>query len=140
MSQTPGNLLRDRLCQRMERGFPIHTLSHTVDVFFRDIELLDEAGQLTLDLGIKPLIHRVNDKGEQIDAGTSPKSYYRYGLNQRETEVLRLIAAGESNREIGGELFGTPNTVARPVSSIFLKIASSNRVEATFSATQIGLA
>ena len=121
-------------------AFPIHTLSHTVDVFFRDIELLDEAGQLTLDLGIKPLIHRVNDKGEQIDAGASPISYCRYGLNQRETEVLRLIAAGESNREIGGELFVTPNTVARPVSSIFLKIASSNRVEATFSATQTGLA
>ncbi|HBD82779.1 MAG TPA: hypothetical protein DC056_02085 [Dehalococcoidia bacterium] len=53
---------------------------------------------------------------------------------------MRLIAAGKSNREIGGELFVTPNTVARPVSSIFLKIDSSNRVEATSSATQIGLA
>ena len=99
----------------------MHTLSHTADVFLRAIELLDEAGQLSVDLGIKPLIQRVNDKRAQIDAGASPKSYYRYGLNQRETEVLRLIAAGESNREIGGELFVTPNAVARPVSSIFLK-------------------
>ena len=69
-----------------------------------------------------------------------PNPNYLYGLNQRATEVLRLIAAGESNREIGGDLFVTPKTVARPVSSIFLKIASSNRVEATFSATQTGLA
>ena len=89
---------------------------------------------------MNPITQRVNGKREQIDAGASPKSYYRYGLNQRETEVLRLIAAGESNREIGGELFVTPNTVARRVSSIFLKIDSSNRVEATSSATQIGLA
>ncbi|HBJ31409.1 MAG TPA: hypothetical protein DDY93_08610 [Dehalococcoidia bacterium] len=53
---------------------------------------------------------------------------------------MRLIAAGKSNREIGGELFVTPNTVARRVSSIFIKFDSSNRVEATSSATQIGLA
>ncbi len=106
----------------------------------RAIELLDEADQITLDLGMNPLTQRVNDKREQIDAGASPKSYYPDGLTQRYAEVLRLIAAGKSNREIGGELFVTPNTVARRVSSIFLKIDSSNRVEATSSATQIGLA
>ena len=116
------------------------TLSHTADVFLRAIELLDEADQITLDLGMNPLTQRVNDKREQIDAGASPKSYYPDGLTQRYAEVLRLIAAGKSNREIGGELFVIPNTVAQPVISILLKIDSSNRVEATSSATQIGLA
>ncbi|MFP6566780.1 MAG: hypothetical protein VB961_05775 [Dehalococcoidia bacterium] len=49
----------------------------------RAIELLDEADQITLDLGMNPLTQRVNDKREQIDAGASPKSYYPDGLTQR---------------------------------------------------------
>ena len=59
------------------------TLSHTADVFLRAIELLDEVGQVTFNLGMNLLIQRVNDTREQIDAGASPKSYYPDGLTQR---------------------------------------------------------
>ena len=60
------------------------------------------------------------------------------GLTQREVEVLRLIAAGMSNREIGEELFITLNTVARHVSNIFSKINASNRTSAASYAIQRG--
>jgi predicted ATPase/DNA-binding CsgD family transcriptional regulator len=52
------------------------------------------------------------------------------GLSTRETEVLRLIAGGKSNREIATTLVISLNTVARHVSNIFDKIGAANRTEA----------
>jgi DNA-binding NarL/FixJ family response regulator len=45
-------------------------------------------------------------------------------------EVLRLVAAGRSNREISNELEISVNTVDRHVSNILTKIGASNRAEA----------
>lgn len=46
-------------------------------------------------------------------------------------EVLRLVAAGMTNRAIGAELFISEKTVARHVSNIFTKLALSSRSAAT---------
>jgi DNA-binding NarL/FixJ family response regulator len=53
------------------------------------------------------------------------------GLSGREIEVLRLVAAGLSNRAIGERLHISPNTAANHVRSILQKTASANRAEAT---------
>jgi DNA-binding CsgD family transcriptional regulator/tetratricopeptide (TPR) repeat protein len=53
------------------------------------------------------------------------------GLSPREFEVLRLVAAGKSNRTIGNELFISERTVERHVSNIFLKLDVSSRAAAT---------
>ena len=53
------------------------------------------------------------------------------GLTGREVEVLRLVAAGKTNRAIGVELFISEKTVARHVSNIFTKLALSSRSAAT---------
>ena len=52
------------------------------------------------------------------------------GLTPREMEVLRLIAAGRSNRAIAEQLFITSNTVANHVKNILSKTDSANRTEA----------
>lgn len=52
------------------------------------------------------------------------------GLSRREIEVLRLLAAGCSNRDIGSRLFISPNTVANHVRSILAKTGTGNRTEA----------
>lgn len=51
-------------------------------------------------------------------------------LTDRELEVLRLVAAGHHNREIAGELFISPNTVARHLSNIYDRTGCANRAEA----------
>jgi ATP/maltotriose-dependent transcriptional regulator MalT len=51
-------------------------------------------------------------------------------LSQRETEVLRLIADGATNKEIANELILTVNTVKRHISNIFGKLHVSNRAQA----------
>src|SRR5207248_10487626 len=53
------------------------------------------------------------------------------GLTGRELEVLRLVAAGISNRSIAEKLVLSEKTVARHVSNIFTKPGLSNRAAAT---------
>jgi DNA-binding CsgD family transcriptional regulator len=53
------------------------------------------------------------------------------GLTVREIEVLRLIAAGRSNKGIAAELHLSPKTVSRHLSNIFTKIGVSSRAAAT---------
>ena len=54
-----------------------------------------------------------------------------HGLSGRELEVLRLVAAGKSNREIAGELVISEHTVARHVQNIYRKLRLSSRAAAT---------
>ena len=54
-----------------------------------------------------------------------------HGLSARELEVLRLVAAGKSNRTIAAELFISGRTVERHVSNIFSKLNVSSRTAAT---------
>jgi DNA-binding CsgD family transcriptional regulator len=52
-------------------------------------------------------------------------------LSDREAQVLRLLAAGKTNRDIAEELFISEKTVARHVSNIFNKVGVSSRAGAT---------
>ena len=54
----------------------------------------------------------------------------RHGLTDRELEVLRLVAAGKSNREIAAALVISEHTVARHVQNIFGKLGVSSRTAA----------
>ena len=60
-------------------------------------------------------------------------------LSARETEVLRLVASGLSNREIAGSLVLSEHTVHRHVANILRKLSQSSRAAATAHATRAGL-
>jgi DNA-binding CsgD family transcriptional regulator len=62
-----------------------------------------------------------------------------HGLTPRELEVLRLVAAGQTNKAIAAQLFISERTVERHVSNIFLKLGVSSRSGATASAYEHGL-
>ncbi|MDP9983566.1 DNA-binding CsgD family transcriptional regulator [Pseudarthrobacter oxydans] len=61
-------------------------------------------------------------------------------LTARETEVVRLVSAGLSNRTIAAELFISEKTVARHLSNIFTKLGLTSRAAVTAYAYQHGLA
>jgi DNA-binding NarL/FixJ family response regulator len=60
-------------------------------------------------------------------------------LSQREVEVLRLLAQGESNREIGDRLALAEGTVKNYVSNILMKLHAANRTQAANLARERGL-
>lgn len=59
-------------------------------------------------------------------------------LSEREIEVLRLISAGKSNKEIGSALFIAEDTVKRHVSNILTKLGVSDRAQAATEAIRRG--
>jgi DNA-binding CsgD family transcriptional regulator len=61
------------------------------------------------------------------------------GLSPREVEVVRLIAAGKSNRGIAEELFLSEKTVARHLSNIFGKVGATSRAGVAAFAYDSGL-
>ena len=60
------------------------------------------------------------------------------GLTLREAEVLSLVAAGRTNREIGALLFVSEKTASVHVSNILRKLGVSSRVEAAAIAQRVG--
>lgn len=59
-------------------------------------------------------------------------------LSQRESEVLALVAAGKSNREIGRELFLSEATVKSHLVHIFAKLDVTSRTAAVAKARLVG--
>jgi DNA-binding CsgD family transcriptional regulator len=62
-----------------------------------------------------------------------------HGLTARELEVLRMIAAGRTNKAVAAELVLSVRTVDRHVSNIFAKLGVSSRAAATTCADEHGL-
>jgi two-component system nitrate/nitrite response regulator NarL len=60
-------------------------------------------------------------------------------LTEREIEILRLLADGLDNTQIGAQLHLSPATVKRDVSSILAKLDVANRVQAAIRGVQSGL-
>lgn len=72
---------------------------------------------------------------------TAPVDQRRIGpLTDRETEVLRLVAAGKTNREIGAELVLSVYTVKRHLWNILGKLGAPSRVVAAAYAVRAGIA
>lgn len=87
-----------------------------------------------VELGAVPDVARVERLlGRGRDGGA-------HGLSRRELEVLRLVAAGKSNREIAAALVISEHTVARHVQNIFVKLRVSSRTAATAFAFEHDLA
>lgn len=61
------------------------------------------------------------------------------GITPREHEILGLIAAGLSNREIGERLFVSENTVKTHSSRLFDKLGVNRRVQAVLKGRELGL-
>jgi DNA-binding CsgD family transcriptional regulator len=98
--------------------------------------LADEARALARRIGHRRVLRDLDDvaPAPRAERGAMPN-----GLTEREVDVLRLVAHGLSNREIGERLFISANTAANHVRSILIKTAAPNRTKAAVFATEHGL-
>ncbi|MEO7009646.1 MAG: AAA family ATPase, partial [Caldimonas sp.] len=98
--------------------------------------LLADALKESTALGMNALTPRIEALLASI---ATPAAAYPCGLTDREVAVLRLMAIGRNNREIGQVLAISPNTVANHVRSILEKTYTANRTEAAAFANREGL-
>ena len=95
---------------------------------------LRRAAPIADRLGARPLADQIAALLSQA-AGPRPArrpgaQQDRLGLTGREIEVLRLVTAGQSNREIAAALFISPKTASVHVSNILAKLGAATRTEA----------
>ena len=97
-------------------------------------ELELEAARGTFEqLGAEPDMARIDSLSARATGADA------HGLTERELEVLRLVAAGESNRQIAEALVLSEHTVARHLQNIFAKLGLSSRTAAGAFAFEHGL-
>ena len=108
-------------------------------------DALRESLELARAMGAAPLVAEAEAlaRRERIDVPVGdqgrPAADDRFGLTDRELDVLRLIAAGHSNAEIGKTLFISPKTASVHVSNILGKLGVARRGEAAAAAHSLGL-
>jgi len=103
--------------------------------------LLDEVRTICTPLGAALALTKADALAARLAgaAVASPPSYPA-SLSAREVEVLRLMAAGESNRDIANALFLSERTVQVHVRHILTKTGADNRAAATAFALRNNLA
>ncbi|HVE94498.1 MAG TPA: AAA family ATPase [Acidimicrobiales bacterium] len=107
----------------------------------RSAELFAEAGEIAERCGMTILAESARalsrPKLSVVESSATPDVIARpLGLSGREVDVLRLVAQGRSNREIGEALTISSNTAANHVRSILQKTGCANRAEAAAFAAQ----
>ena len=105
----------------------------------RALDLLGEALSISEELGMRPLGEQVSILKDLADSGPFRPPAYPAGPTEREIDVIRLIAAGRTDREIAEELIIAVRTVTTHVANILNKTGAANRAEAASFATRHGL-
>jgi DNA-binding CsgD family transcriptional regulator len=107
---------------------------------------LRRAGTLAHDLGAQPLSEEIARLARRARIPLSDAAGHDHlpgppqlGLTARELEVLRLVAAGQSNRDIANELFISVKTASVHVSNILGKLGVASRGEAAATAHRLQL-
>ncbi|MQY12153.1 hypothetical protein SRB5_22830 [Streptomyces sp. RB5] len=105
----------------------------------RAAELLRPARELAVRLGAEPLLTEVDAVAARARLSLTADSdadsvsgdpVEAFGLTARERDVLRLVSAGRTNRQIAEELFISPKTASVHVSNLMAKLGVSGRGEA----------
>jgi DNA-binding NarL/FixJ family response regulator len=110
------------------------------------IERLADAHRRARRLRARPLassaaaeLARLGASLSEILGARAAAEHATGGLSRRELEVMRLVAAGRTNREIARELFLSSRTVDMHVRNILAKLRCRSRTEATARAGALGL-
>jgi two-component system nitrate/nitrite response regulator NarL len=97
---------------------------HAAEVLIKAIDKVHQ-GEVWLDRSLMGSVLDAITKAPEID----PESERIASLTERERQVIELIAEGMKNKQIGERLLISENTVTHHLSSIFSKLAVSDRLE-----------
>jgi len=100
------------------------------------------SGETPLDQNLAMRLLRRVARSNGQPAAAAPSGVFHPGANPltpRETEVLRLLATGKTNRQLAAELHISLSTVKRHVERIIVKLKVSDRTQAAVRAGELGL-
>jgi DNA-binding NarL/FixJ family response regulator len=97
------------------------------------------SGFVSKDWGAPDVLKAIRMVGLGMDVFEPAPEAADAPLSAREREVVSLIAAGSTNREIAAELFLSPHTVKEYTSGLYRKLGVRNRAEAVKRAQRLGL-
>ncbi|MFD1506149.1 response regulator transcription factor [Georgenia yuyongxinii] len=106
----------------------------TLEQLIGAIETLAAGGTLLQPALTERLLRAVASRGPQVGGFDRPEP-----LTARELDVLRLVAAGYSNREVAEALYLAPGTVKNHVTAVLLKLGVRDRTRAVLRALELGL-
>lgn len=121
LKDTPARKLHDRL-RSVVQGEMVLSESVTAPV-------VDEFARLRASAG----------RGASDGGAVSRLREGAMGLSERDKTMLRLIAQGKTNEEIGAELYLSVGTVKKQLSSLMLQLGVDNRVQLAVYAVKAGL-
>jgi DNA-binding CsgD family transcriptional regulator len=133
-----------------DEGWACYRLAESVLTVGNDrgvaVAALRRAAALARSLDAEPLARRTNDLATRARIDLTPEIVLSkpvgpgpaplFGLTKREREVLALVSAGRTNREIGEALFISEKTASVHVTHILDKMGVSSRVEAALLASR----
>jgi len=146
---------RDALGQRWESGYARFRQAEAIlgrhGSRSEAQPLLREAHWVASELRALPLIDRIENLARRgrirLQAAAPDRKVRRamtaegvvVALTTREWEVLSLVAAGHTNREIGAELFISEKTASVHITNVMDKLGALSRYDAAASAARLGL-
>lgn len=118
------------LLQWMERQYALRLLS--VEFYI----LLLATGFTVLGIWLG---HRLTRSPKQAQPTRNQQALNALKISEKEYQVLELLAAGHSNREIAEHLFVSPNTIKTHLASLYRKLEVSRRTQAISRARELRL-
>jgi DNA-binding NarL/FixJ family response regulator len=130
------------VCERLRREAPaprVVLMSGAGPISARAARAAGASGFISKDSAAPEIAKLIKQVGEGLEAFQQPAGGDGPTLTGRESEVLRLIAAGATNREIAAALYLSPHTIKEHTSTLYRKLGARNRTDAVQRAQRQGL-
>lgn len=114
------------------KGYLLKDVS--LETLVDSIETVHKGDTLIQPAITQRLIQGLQGKKGEFEASDMPEA-----LSKRETEILRLMAAGCSNKEMATSLFKSEGTIKNQVSSILAKLGVRDRTRAVLKAIELSI-
>ncbi len=128
---------REQVVEALQLGVRGIVLKHSaLQLLLKSIRCVHEGQYWVGQEGVSDLIHALRRMRPSRGGSEVPRNF---GLSAREMEVIALIVAGYTNKDLARELGISENTAKHHLTNIFDKLGVSNRLELVLYAVDHGL-
>jgi DNA-binding NarL/FixJ family response regulator len=118
---------REQVIEALQLGVRGIVLKHSaLQLLLKSIRCVNEGQYWVGQEGVSDLIHALRRMKPSRGVSEAPRNF---GLSSREMEVIALIVAGYTNKDLARELGISENTAKHHLTNIFDKLGVSNRLE-----------